>query len=197
MAFSPEIDIRRKILEETRHLLISEGLNRLSIRMIARAVGCSVGTIYVYFKNKDVLVHDLIAEGFEMLIAVLEKAQVAYSRPLDRLAALARAYIDFALQNPEYYEIMFMLKPQQMARFPAEKYRRARRTIDIISQTLTDCAAAGKMTLDDGYMGAHVLWAFMHGLVGLIQAQRMDKRIQTEVLIDTSIRQILGMYARG
>ncbi|MDX1502000.1 MAG: helix-turn-helix domain-containing protein, partial [Thermoanaerobaculia bacterium] len=48
-------DLRRTILDRTRHLLVEEGYNNLSMRKIARAVGCSATSIYLHFENKDAL----------------------------------------------------------------------------------------------------------------------------------------------
>ena len=98
LAFSPEIDIRRKILDETRQLLIDKGINDLSIRMISRSVGCSVGTIYFYFENKDVLVHALIEEGFEKLVAAQENG-AEVSSGAENLAHLCRVYVEFCARQ--------------------------------------------------------------------------------------------------
>ncbi|MCB0293643.1 MAG: helix-turn-helix transcriptional regulator, partial [Calditrichaeota bacterium] len=71
MATLPKTEINpRRILDVTRALLVQQGLTQLSIRMIARAVGCSVGSIYFHFKNKDELIHALIEEGFDKLVAL-------------------------------------------------------------------------------------------------------------------------------
>ena len=193
MAFSPQVDIRRNILDITRELLIEQGITQLSIRMIAREVGCSVGTIYFYFENKDVLIHALIEEGFEKLIQIQEEAETTISDPLERLGALCRNYILFALENPEYYEIMFTLKPERMARYPAEKYRRARRSLEVLATALTQCTEKGLMNVTEPYLEAHLIWAFMHGIISLIQVKRIDRRIEEDEMINAAINQIIGM----
>ncbi len=60
-------DIRQLILETTRKMLIEYGYYAVSMRKIATEAGCGLGTIYLYFKNKDVLFHTLIDEGFEKM----------------------------------------------------------------------------------------------------------------------------------
>lgn len=193
MAFLPQVDIRRNILDVTRRLLIEQGTTRLSIRMIAREVGCSVGTIYVYFENKDVLIHALIEEGFDKLVEMQEQTEKAVSDPLQRLSALCRNYIRFAMQNPEYYEIMFMLKPERMARYPAEKYRKARRSLEIIAAALEQCGAKGLMSVAEPYLEAHLIWAFMHGIVSLIGVKRIDHRFAEAEITEAAIQRIIEM----
>lgn len=189
MAFSPEIDIRRSILDETRTLLIRKGISNLSIRQIAREVGCSIGTIYFYFDNKDRLIHSLIEEGFEMLVDRLEAAIASGKDAAMRMKLLCRSYIDFAITNPEYYEVMFALKPERMARYPAEKYRKARRSVELIAEVVGDIS--GPNTGTSAYASAHLVWAFLHGIITLIQAQRIDKRLEQEVLVQSAIDRAL------
>lgn len=193
MAFLPQIDIRRTILDVTRRLLIEQGITQLSIRMIAREVGCSVGTIYFYFENKDVLIHALIEEGFDKLIEIQEQTEVFVADPLERLKTLCRNYITFAMGNPEYYEIMFMLKPERMARYPQEKYRRARRSLEVLATALEECTANGLMNVAEPYLEAHLIWSFMHGIVTLLQVKRIDRRIEQDTIVDAAIGQIVEM----
>ncbi len=193
MAFLPQVDICRNILDVTRRLLIEQGTTRLSIRMIAREVGCSVGTIYVYFENKDVLIHALIEEGFDKLVEMQEQTEKAVSDPLQRLSALCRNYIRFAMQNPEYYEIMFMLKPERMARYPAEKYRKARHSLEIIAAALEQCGRRGLMSVAEPYLEAHLIWAFMHGVISLIGVKRIDRRFEQDEITEAAIQRIIEM----
>lgn len=193
MAYLPQVDIRRNILDVTRTLLIEQGFTRLSIRMIAREVGCSVGTIYFYFENKDVLIHALIEEGFDKLIEVQEQTETTVADPLERLKILCRNYITFAMQNPEYYEIMFMLKPERMARYPQEKYRKARRSLEVLAAALEECNGLNLMNVPEPYMEAHLIWSFMHGIVSLILAKRIDRVFEQDIIINAAIGQIIEM----
>ncbi len=191
MASSPQPDIRRTILDVTRELLIEQGITQLSIRMIARQVGCSVGTIYFYFHNKDELIHSLIEEGFEKLIELQDHTEAEFDNPLQRLEQLCRNYIQFGLDNPAYYEIMFMLNPERMARFPAEKYRRARRSVEVVASALKECRDQGLLSVGEPYIHAHLIWSFMHGVVTLLKAKRIDRRIDPAEMISATIRHIL------
>ena len=46
-------DLKPRILREARNVLLEEGYTALSTRRIARGVGCTAASIYLYFKNKD------------------------------------------------------------------------------------------------------------------------------------------------
>ncbi len=188
-------DLRRALLDAARGLLVEEGYNNLSMRKIAGAVGCSATSIYLHFESKDTLVHALIDEGMESLHARLEAAEAkAPNDPLARLDRLARAFVAFGLENPEVYEVMFTLHPARMARYPAEKYRRARRNLDRFAAVLRAGAAEGTFDVDDPDVAASVLWTGLHGAVALLIARRVDVRIDRDAYVDAVVRHAIGGF---
>lgn len=186
--------LRRAILDYTRHLLVEEGYNNLSMRKIARAVGCSATSIYLHFANKDALFHALIDEGFALLNDVLQEVAAAHADPPDRLEALSRRYVHFGLDNPELYEVMFLLHPERMARYPAERYRRARRNLELFAEALHDGADAGQFDVDDPAVAASVLWASLHGATALLLARRVDARIERDAFVDAVVRHAMAGF---
>ncbi len=186
-------DLRRAILDESRYLLVADGYDNLSMRKIARAVGCSATSIYLHFENKDALIHALIYEGMERLHERLVEASDE-AEPLARLNALAHAYVRFGLENPEYYQVMFQLHPQRMERYPVENYRRARLNLEIHAQALADGVKAGVFDVESADTGAHVLWTALHGLVSLLLAERVDVKVADETFIDAAVRHALDGF---
>ena len=190
---SVDTDLRRVILDSTRHLLVEEGYKNLSMRKIARAIGYSATSIYLHFENKDALIHTLIEEGMDRLLALLKDAEAEHpADPLARLHRLCRCFVEFGLENPEYYEVMFMLHPELMERYPAEKYRRARRNLDVIAATLADGVAQGVFAVDNVRVGASALWSALHGAVSLLLARRVDVRIEQSAFIEAAIANTIG-----
>lgn len=199
MAHAPVVDtdLRRLILDTTRHLMVEEGYTGLSMRKIARSIGYSATTIYLYFENKDALFHALIDEGMERLYEVLCAIEVEHPDDLQaRLEALCRGYIDFGLTHPQYYQIMFTLHPKHMARYPAEKYRRGRRNLDLFARLLEEGSAIGLFVLVPPRVGASTIWSALHGIVSLLIAQRVDIRIQDDVFLEEALAQTLRSIVR-
>ena len=174
-------DLKRAILEEARRTLVEQGYPALSTRKIAAAVGCTATSIYLYFKSKDALVHALIDEGFEELNRRLEEALAVEGTGLERLQRGARAFVDFGLERPAYYEIMFLLRPERMERYPAEAYRRARRSLDAFAELAS-------VPTEEGLRRGTIVLAALHGLVALLIAQRIDASLDQETLITEAIR---------
>lgn len=177
------MDLRRQILDASRQILIEQGYGALSLRRIASTIGCSATAIYLYFDNRDALVHSLIDEGFDLLYDRVAAAAAAPRDPQDALDGLRRIaweYIAFGLENPEYYEIMFLLNPREMARFPTEKYRRAARSLEPFADELRAGIAAGRLRPVDPRGFVNVVWASLHGGTAIVLARRLDVRIDRE-----------------
>jgi AcrR family transcriptional regulator len=179
--------LRTATLEATRDLLVRDGYENLSMRRIARAVGCSVSSIYEHFTNKDQLVHALIDEGFQRWYDVVLEAAAVPGTPLERLEMHCRRYVEFGLANPEFYEIMYMHHPRSLERFPRELFRRASRSMDVLSALVHEAAPEVFRTPAEARIHAHVVWAILHGVVSTIVAQRLDTRIDQAAYVDSSI----------
>jgi len=196
MAKNSRRDLERAILDEARGVLLSRGYAALSMRRIASEVGCTATSIYLYFENKDALVHALIDEGFERLYGELGVAVAGFSDPGERVARLSRRYIEFGLENPAYYEVMFMLRPNEMERYPVDKYRRARRNIELLAGILGEPhAPAPAVAAIDFHLLLTLLWAGLHGTVALLLARRVDASVDKGALIDAAVANTMTILA--
>ena len=185
-------NLRRLILDTARRVLVREGYKALSMRRLAREIGYSATSIYLHFANKDALMHALIEEGMDRLHATFRDCAGAHERePVACLRALCRAYVSFGLENREYYEVMFMAHPEHMARYPAEKYRRARRSLDVLAAVLEEGDRLGRLAVPQPRVSASIIWAALHGTVALLLARRVDARIDVAAFIDAAIEQAI------
>jgi AcrR family transcriptional regulator len=198
-----EGDLRTAVLDAARQLLVREGYRDLSMRDVARAVGCSVSSIYLYFAGKDALVHALMDEGFERWHRRMREVAGAEPTPAARLEAVCRAYVEFGLANPEFYEIMYMFHSDRMARYPRELFRRARRNLEELGALAAAYAesvgapageAGGGPAADgpDAQVRATALWATLHGIVSTIIADRLDRRLDRARYVEGAIRYALA-----
>lgn len=188
------VPLRRQILQVSRTLLLEKGFDRMSMRKIAASVGCSATSIYLYFKNKDDLLHALIEEGFELLYQNLIQAyeQRPETQPDGRIEDLCREFIRFGMDNPEYYEIMFQLHPKHMRRYPVEKYRKARRNIDLIMYSLQQGHEQQLFYIPDARLVANVILSTLHGGISLMNAGRIDVKVDRESYVETIIQSVLA-----
>ena len=100
---------RGRILDTALSIIIEEGFNNLSVRKIASRLGFTATTIYNYYTNKDEINLMIRIRGFEKLYDLLTNRSASFNDIEKKLKARVRAYIEFGLTNPNYYDIMFNL----------------------------------------------------------------------------------------
>lgn len=183
--------LRDAILDAARDLLLETGYAGISMRKVADRIGYSATSIYLYFRNKDALFHALIDDGMARMHASIIEARQRADEPLDRLRAMCAAYVRFGLENPAYYEVMFTLHPRHMTRYPMDKYRAARRNLDLFADELATAAACGQARPSDPNTTASVVWAALHGTVTLVLAQRLDARLDPDAFLDAALEHVL------
>lgn len=172
-------DLKVLILEAAKKLFVQQGYESTSIRKIAQEIGFSPTTIYLYYKDKNDLIYALHQVGFTMMRDRFMPLGVVED-PFERLKAVGKNYIEFALDNPEYYEVMFMMKEpmdfldQQCG---SEQWQEGERVLEFLKMTIAQCQQLGYfkgMTVEAVTMQA---WAAVHGLVTLHVTQHLEKII--------------------
>jgi AcrR family transcriptional regulator len=101
-------DLHSALLREAALLLRDDGVEALSLRRLAERTGVSRMAPYHHFKDKHALLCALASEGFRSLDSMITDAQLAPGADLgEGLRDFVRAYLRFAMENPEQYELMF------------------------------------------------------------------------------------------
>ncbi|KZX60679.1 hypothetical protein A3709_01025 [Halioglobus sp. HI00S01] len=102
-------DLKQALLDETARILREEGESALSLRALAANLGVSRTAPYNHFENKQSLLCAIAEEGFarfnQTMQDVRDKHRGQGGEVLTR--ALVRAYLDFARNNQEYYDLMY------------------------------------------------------------------------------------------
>ncbi|AEY92829.1 TetR-family transcriptional regulator [Streptomyces hygroscopicus subsp. jinggangensis 5008] len=100
--------LRARLVDVGVELLAAEGPQALTLREIARRAGVSHGAPRRYFPTHLELLSAIARRGFTELG---ERAQATLAQepggPRAQVAALARTYLEFALERPGMYELMF------------------------------------------------------------------------------------------
>lgn len=193
-----ELPLRDRILEISRKMLFSEGYRSLSMRKVAKSVGVSATSIYLHFQNKDHLLHTLIEESLEDLSSAIEEKSQKAAGALEQFELLMRGYVDFAMNHPEKYQIIFMVQPGEMAPYPKEKFRKARKIYEHLTQSIEQGIREGVMEVEHPVMASYSVWAQLHGVISVILTERLDKRIDLKLFIEESIDHIMqGFLSRS
>ena len=169
--------MRAKILDAARELFAVRGYEAVTMRQIAGRIEYSATTLYTHFADKEALLRALCDEDFLALRQVFERiARIA--DPIDRLRRIGMAYVEFGLEHPNHYRLMFMTPhpPQAPEQSAIERGNPEQDAYAFLLATVTDGLAAGRFRAEyrDPELLAQVLWSDVHGLVALHLAKRND-----------------------
>ncbi|MEH0548240.1 TetR/AcrR family transcriptional regulator [Streptomyces sp. B21-105] len=107
-ASAPGQELRSRLIDVGVELVGREGVAALTLREIARRAGVSHGAPRRHFPTHLELLSAIAHRGFTDLAARVTTARGGEARePRAELAELARAYLEFAMENPGMYELMF------------------------------------------------------------------------------------------
>ncbi len=129
---------REMIMDAARDLFIVKGYQHVSMRQIAKELGYSHGAIYYHFTNKAELFYALVEEHFGMLEHKLIELAQATLAPREKLEAILLGYIEFGLNHQSHYEIMFLIKDEEVRDYlnqsPIETYELFAQTVHSLSE---------------------------------------------------------------
>ncbi len=187
-------EIRKMILEASMQLFVKEGFENVSIRKIADLIEYSPTTLYIYFKDKNEILFHLCEMGFEQMIAS-NLALVQIESPIDRLYLLGENYINFGLENPEYYDLMFIqnapmktIREQNLGHWPNGDI--ALETLKLIIQ---ECMDKKLIPTGDVATISMAVWAVAHGLVSLAIRQRLERLVEPDKVVQSMHESIRWM----
>ena len=166
--------MRRRILDAALRLFLEQGFEKTSIRNIAEAIEYSPATIYLYYKDKNELLFALHQEAFLKMMAELGQV-VVVKEPFERLTEMGRKYIKYALENPEMYDLMFiMTAPMETLDCRDEVWEDGLKSFCLLKTVVAQCSAAGYFKNQDVETTSLTIWAYMHGLVTIYLKNRLN-----------------------
>lgn len=160
--------MRGRILESAHKLFLDRGFDDISIRNIAEAIEYSPATIYLYFKDKNEIIHALHQDGFRLLNEHF-KHLVNFADPFERLIEMGKAYIRFATSNPNVYELLFIRSEpiEHITHCLADEWKEGDRAFETLKHTVIQCQQAGYFPDYDPQNFSMMIWSSIHGICAL------------------------------
>jgi len=171
-------DLKAALLAEAEQILEREGIQALTLRAAARAVGVSHAAPANHFGDLTGLLSELAAVGFNRFGATLADAmEAAGEDPRVRIAAMGRAYVGFARTYPRLFALMFRSERLDLTR-PA--LRAAIDAARLALHTAVVARAPGKASppLKTAAQIA-ALWSLVHGFAMLLLDGRLDGLVRS------------------
>ncbi|KOV67379.1 transcriptional regulator [Streptomyces sp. AS58] len=160
------------MLERAEAVLAESGPVALSLRGLARDLGVSHAAPTRHFRDRQALLDALAVDGFTEFNRRLREAAEGPGDVEQRLKALGRAYLGFAVERNALLTLMFTAKHDD--RSGAELRELGHQSLETTSRLLAEAQRAGVIRPGDPVRLAQVAFSTVHGLAVLAVGGLLD-----------------------
>ena len=164
-------EMRKLILDAAQKLFLANGYEKVSIRNIADEIEYSPATIYLYYKDKNELLFALHQLGFAKMVEAFQPLLIL-TDPFEKLVEMGRSYIRFAVQNPELFDLMFIMTAP-MDKLDKEDWVEGDQAFGLLVQVVQECMNSGVFRKHNVQATAMMIWSAIHGYTALFLRKRL------------------------
>lgn len=184
---------RRALLEAVGHVLAREGLEGLSLRKVAAKAGLSHAAPGVLFGGRAAMLTEYAAEGFRELGRRMDHAERQSPGGAAALAATGTAYVQFAIDEPLRFQVMFRTD-RLLPRDP--DYLAACRDCFVpLQRAIERGMAEGWIALGEVEDVTLAAWSVVHGLAMLWFSKHLSGRVRPDP--ELLARRVTELFARS
>jgi AcrR family transcriptional regulator len=184
---------REAVIAATRTLIVQEGLDAVSLRRVGAALGVTAPALYAYVTDKRDLMRGVAEHEFGELITRLER--IVDDDPVTRIRESSRAYIHYALENPELFKTMFLFPPDlAVAAATGEELPSATRAFELSLSAINEAIEAGAFRRVDPVMAGLTMWTATHGCATVLLLGFALDDAGREALIDSVIGTMIAGF---
>jgi len=183
---SDKENLRQEIMDTAQEMFVAQGYANVSMRKIADKIGYSATTIYLYFKDKNDLLHQICEQTFARLAQNIKAIQQLSDNPLEKLRSGLREYVYFGLKHPSQYEIVF-ITPLPINIESSFEDSNGRIAFDTMRIVVAECASANLLKHNNIELISQTLWAGIHGVTSLLIQHGGFPFVEREILVDSVI----------
>jgi len=160
---------RAEMVDAAEELYAAVGWDAVTMERVAKSARLSRALLYVYFRDKNDLLHAITERALQDLRTRFVAAAAAHPLGIDKVQAIGQAYVQFQRDLPYRFDACSRFHAHQAAGNPAEAACAAAgdAVIAVIVQALMQGQADGSIRKDLGPPAqvCVMLWAFTHGLI--------------------------------
>lgn len=162
------------ILDAAEKVFMDKGLKNATIDEIAEAAELSKGTIYLYFKCKELIFTGIELRGTKILADYFSRAARDQKVGIDKVRAIGKAYYDFSQDYPSYFAAMSKFEdvdPECIANMQddpivQECHQSGMKVLDVLGEAIRCGIKDGSIRKDiDPAKTAVFLWAISNGVI--------------------------------
>ncbi|KAA3597956.1 MAG: TetR/AcrR family transcriptional regulator [Calditrichaeota bacterium] len=184
-------NLRQQLLTKADEMISSGGLDSLTMREIGKQIGVSRTAPYNHFKDKSALLSAVATEYFLDLKNRLSAIDATdYEDAMDYFKAMSNTYLEFALENPERYQLMFGKNSLRRSDYPELKIAADEAFYQLIL-IIEFLQRYNILKEGNSRSYAYIAWASFHGLSSLIIDKQIEHQVDSKILTDFTIQTLI------
>lgn len=190
-----QLETKGKILEAAKKIMVEQGVDKISIRGITKAIGYSPGIVYHYFKDKDAIIDEILFASYGKILESIKLTEEDLA-PDDRIKLSFKQYIEGALSwSEEYKTLMINNHPAilKVTGILADQYAKNSKGLHFLKSNIEEGIKKGIFFAGNSLRMAQSMWASMFGLVMKMIVEEAVLKNDKEELIDCQ----LAILVRG
>lgn len=177
--------MRESLLLHLLQLIREFGPDNFSLRQLAQRVGVSQTAIYRHFADKNALFAELASQSLLELMAIVTQAMQPAENAKDKVRLAARAYLAYAIQEPEKYRLMFGPTIQDRDNHPV-LVEAGEQALALLLAFVDEGQKQGEFVAGPSELMASSCWASLHGyalflLDGLYERLSLDENLEQAI----------------
>lgn len=167
LAAPPLNDQQQRIVQASVQLIEEAGVGSLSMREVARRAGVSHQAPYHHFEDREAILGAIAQEGFRMMSAAFERALAEQPPSLGgRITGALHTYVEFALQNPAYFRVMFRPELVNLENCPGAQAE-GDRAFEVLQRLVEEAVSKGVPAHPSKDALMLLFWSVAHGFACL------------------------------
>lgn len=190
-------DLRTALLDAALDVIGEIGPQGLTIREVARRAGVSHAAPYRHFADKDALILAVVERGFALMQQTMqERKDAALPDALHQFAASGMAYVDFALNHPAYYRVMFSGDLLSSTGHVSLQHTSRAALQDMVND-IRRCQELGMVKPGDPVPQALTILSTIHGFVCLVNDNRVQHLLDNPYTLQEMRDRVLTSIFEG
>ena len=186
-------DLRAALVAKAREILEHDGMEKLSLRGVAKAAGVSPAAPYHHFADKTELLHAMAAVGFREFHAHMLALSEGAQSPRARLDLLGRAYVEYAVRHPALFRYMHSA-PFTAEELSPELAEACGGAAEPLYRAVADCLPDARER--DQRLACAAAWSMVHGLSTLYSDGRLS-HLMGDIELDEAIDAVIAQLDLG
>ena len=164
------------IINAAERVFFSKGYSSTTMEEIAQEAELSRGTLYLYFKGKDEVHREIVANGIDILFDLVQSGIAGESNGMANLAVIWECFVRFSKEYGDYFDAFIHYESKEVdleSREEVEKWLNRYKLIDFIIKTISQGMADGSIRQDmDPTVLTLLFWTQVTGAIQFIRFKK-------------------------